>query len=223
MTHKTKGFVKYGVFIVIIAAILGGCKDKDKPTPTDPATGNTVKETGTTTTSSVNTQRDAEKNEEARPERSEIQKIAASAKGWTSVLRTAYGNPAPNMILKDITGKQISVTALKGKNTVIIRWASNHEPAVQMLKTLADLQNEIGAKDLAIIGISSEDPAIIKPIAESMGIKFPLIGRPHRLVSPYRAIRETPSCFFIDKTGNIQLITLKKIPADTVKAILKAM
>ncbi len=230
MTLKTNGFVKYGVFIIIIAVIMGGCKKDSTEVDVKPE-NNTSKKDGTVTDKPqaestplpVENRRDLEKINKVMPGNPEVDKIAAAATEWDSALRANYGKLAPEMKLKDINGKPVSIAALKGKNAIIIKWSTRHQQAKDMLKILAEVQSDIGAKDLTIIAISSEDPAILKPIAESMDIQFPLVGRPHRLVDPYRTIRDTPVCFFIDKTGKIQLIAVKNIPAETVKAILKAM
>lgn len=227
MAMKTNGLVKYGVIIIIIAVIMGGCKKDSTDNDTAPNKGGTTGKETTVTPKQEDTPTplpvDIAKIKRPASANPEIDKITATAKEWNSELKKYYGKPAPEMKLKDITGKGQSISALKGKNAIIIKWSTRHEPSKQMLKTLAEIQSEVGPEKLAIIAISSEDPAILKPVAESMDIQFPLIGRPHRLVDPYRTIRDTPVCFFIDKTGKIQLIAQKSIPAETVKAILEAM
>lgn len=229
MTSKMNDLLRYGVTIVIIAAILGGCK-KDPQATEEAATQEKTSDTATTEPVTVRPGPPVD-NEEVRKqmendtinEVSDLDNIISAGGQWQAALKNYYGKDAPNMILKDIDGKQHSITALKNKNTIIVKWMSRVEESKEMLKVLDDVQREVGANELAIIAISSEDPALLKPVVESLDIDFPVIGRPHRLVDPYRTIRDTPVCFFIDKDSKIQLIAIKKMSAETVKEILEAM
>lgn len=218
MTLKTKEIVKYSVIIAIIIIGLWGCKKNPETENTDISPPIPGKISPPMPIDNAASDKISERNKISK-----IDKITSTAQGWNAALNGYYGKPAPDMKLKDIDGKQHSITALKGVNTVIVRWMTRNEPAKEMVETLYRVQTELGSQNLAVIAISSEDPAILRPVVESMGLTFPIIGRPNRLIDPYRTIRETPVCFFIDKEGKIQLITEKNIPEEIVKSILKAL
>jgi peroxiredoxin len=225
MTLKTQKFIKYGLIIVIMAVILGSCKKDSKPVdePTTPGTETSTTTPGvkTPTPLPVATPKIPKK---APKEISEIVKIASSAKFWNLALASEYGKDAPNMNLKDINGKSLSISSLKGQKTVIIMWSTTNEPSKQMVQTLAELQRQVGADKLAVIAISNfEDPAILKPVVKAMDLHIPVAGRDNRLIAPYRNIRETPVCFFIDKSGKTQLITQKVIPPDDLNSLVEAL
>jgi peroxiredoxin len=225
MTPKRQEFVKYGIIIVIIAVILGSCKKGsdpvDKPTTPGKETSTTTPGVKTPTPLPVATPKIPKI---APKEISGVVKIARSAKSWNSALAREYGKDAPNMTLKDINGKSLSISGLKGQKTVIVMWSTTNEPSKQMVQTLAELQSKVGADKLAVIAISNfEDPAILKPVVKAMDIHFPVVGRGNRLIAPYRNIRETPVCFFIDKSGKTQLITRKVIPPDDLNSLVEAL
>jgi peroxiredoxin len=228
MAPKTKGFLKYSVILVIIALLLGGCKKDDKgddtATPPDENSTSVAEPKEAPTPPPINNTEAMRKILAASAHKNvEISKIASSALGWNSALSSYNGKDAPNMKLKDINNKPVSISSLKGKKTVIVRWLTKHEPSKQMVQTLVELQNQVGAENLAVIAISSEDPGILKPVVEAMEIPFSVVGRGNRLTDPYRKNLDPPACFFIDKAGKIQLITQKVIPPDALNSIIEAL
>ena len=154
---------------------------------------------------------------------SEVVRIATKAKGWNLVLTDYYGKDATEMKLKDINGNSLSISGLKGKKAIIVRWSTGNKESKNMIKTLAELQTQVGAENLAVIAISSDDPAILKPVIKDLDIHFHVVGRGNRLKDPYRKNLETPVCFFIDKAGKIQLIAQKPISADVLKSVVEAL
>ncbi|MCF7955343.1 MAG: peroxiredoxin family protein [Phycisphaerae bacterium] len=227
MAQTTKGFVKYSVIIIIMAVILGGCKKdgKDDDTTKPPTTDNSqTKSEVKPTPLPIDKSEAMEKFNAATANMNmEVIKIARTAKGWDSALAGYNGKDAPNMNLKDLDGNPISISSLKGKKAVIVKWTTMYEPSKQMVKTLAELQKQVGAENLAVIAFSTDDPAILKPVVESMDIPFPVAGRQGRMIDPYRTIRDTPVCFFIDKEGRIQLITVKVIPPGDLNSLVEAL
>jgi len=230
MTPKTQEFVKYGLIIIIMAVILGSCKKNS-----DPVVKQTPPKTGTVdTTPGVETpapQIPLTEKPVVTPEITKVEsnkvagiiKIANAAKGMESALTQYYGKAAPNMKLKDINGEQFSISGLKGKKTVIIKWSTTNEPSTQMIRSLIELQSQVGKTNLSVVAISTEDSAILKPVVKSMDIHFPVAGRRNRLIDPYRSIREPPVCFFIDKAGKIQLITKSVLPPDVLNSLVEAL
>jgi peroxiredoxin len=228
MTQKTSGFVKYSVIIIIIAVILGGCK-KDKPddTSTPPNENSVLPKPGVESTPlPVHDEETIKRMKEAITRKvPEIVKIATATEGVDSALAKYYGKAAPNLAMKDLDGNSLNLSGVKGKKTVIVKWTTMFEPSKQMVKALAELQKQVGDENLAVIAFSTDDPAILKPVVESMGIPFPVAGRQSRvrMIDPYRTIRDTPVCFFIDKEGKIQLITVKVIPPDDLSSLVEAL
>ena len=227
MAQTTKGFVRYSIIIIIIAVILGGCK-KDKPDDTStPPNDNSVlpKPDGESTPLPVEDAEAIKRMKEAATRKvPEIVKIATATAGVDSALAKYYGEAAPNLAMKDLDGNSVNLSGVKGKKTVIVKWTTMFEPSKQMVKTLAELQKQVGDENLAVIAFSSDDPAILKPVVKSMELPFPVAGRQgRRMIDPYRTIRDTPVCFFIDKEGKIQLITVKVIPPDVLNSLVEAL
>ncbi|MBW8014564.1 MAG: redoxin domain-containing protein [Planctomycetes bacterium] len=229
MTPKTKGFVKYSVIVIIIAVILGGCKkdktEEEKPTPPPKETTSLGKPNIESTPPPVDNAEALRKMQAAEANKpSEIARIAAATAGVDSALAKYYGKAAPNLTMKDLDGNSLNLSGVKGKKTVIVKWSTRYEPSKQMVKTLAELQKQVGDENLAVIAFSSDDPAILKPVVKSMDLPFPVAGRQgRRMVAPYRINAEMPVCFFIDKEGKIQLITVKVIPPDVLNSLVEVL
>ena len=181
MSPKTKGFVKYSVIVIIIAVILGGCKkdDKDEDKPTPPKNDVSLPKPNIESTpppvDNAEALRKMKAAEANKP--SEVVRIATEAKGWNLVLTDYYGKDATEMKLKDINGNSLSISGLKGKKAIIVRWSTGNKESKDMIKTLAELQTQVGAENLAVIAISSDDPAILKPDVKHLDTHFQVIGR----------------------------------------------
>jgi len=228
MTPKTKRFVKYSVIFIIIAVILGGCgkddKDKEVPTPEKNGSDHPTAKVESTPLPVDNTYAIEKIKAAAADRKTGIAKIISSAEGWSSVLADYNGQNAPNMIFKDINGKEISISSLKGKKAIVVKWLSMHKESKQMVKDLAELQTQIGADNLAVIAFSRETSEVLKGVVEEMGIPFSVAGKTNRrLIPPYRTIPDVPVSFFIDKAGKIQLIAKDPVPAEVLKSIVDAL
>ncbi|HUT29549.1 MAG TPA: TlpA disulfide reductase family protein [Sedimentisphaerales bacterium] len=113
------------------------------------------------------------------------------------------GKEAPDIALKDVDGKSLALSELRGRRVVLDFWATWCPPCKGEIPHFVKLSNTYDADDLVIIGISSEDEATIRSFRDSRGIKYPLAaGR--NLPSPYGDIKSIPTTFFIDRKGIIR-------------------
>ena len=70
------------------------------------------------------------------------------------------GTAAPDFSLKDtVSGKTMTLATFAGKKALLVMFICNHCPYVKHLKpALAQLGRDYAGKDLAIVGISANDP-----------------------------------------------------------------
>ncbi len=68
--------------------------------------------------------------------------------------RLAIGAPAPEITLPDTSGKQISLSSLKGKYVLIDFWASWCEPCKESLPGLIEIYNKYKDKNFTVFSVS---------------------------------------------------------------------
>jgi cytochrome c biogenesis protein CcmG/thiol:disulfide interchange protein DsbE len=77
-------------------------------------------------------------------------------KGTVS-LSVASGKPAPEITLKDLEGKDISLAQYKGKVVLVNFWATWCEPCQVEIPWLIDMQQKYAAKGFTILGIAMDE------------------------------------------------------------------
>jgi len=167
--------------------------------------------------------------------------VTGSKKSLTSIVRAArtweparefsslVGTDAPDFKLTDITDKQHRLSDYKGKNVMIVFWATWCPPCRMEVPHLIELRNAIGKDKLAILAIShvSQYPPntaeMIKQFATDRKINYTVFAaEPGSAGGPYDAVRELPTIFFIDPKGKIKLVAAGLMHLDEVKAVLEA-
>src|ERR1700759_547186 len=67
------------------------------------------------------------------------------------------GKPAPDLRLKGIDGKDVSLAALKGKVVFLNFWATWCDPCRVEIPWLIDMQTKYGPKGFTIVGIAMDE------------------------------------------------------------------
>ena len=119
----------------------------------------------------------------------------------------ALGTRAPDFTLPDALGNRVALAEFVGAPATVIVFLCNHCPYVKHLKTaLAEFAQEYQAREVAVIGINSNDAAahpedgpeaMARDVAE-FGYGFPyLIDATQEVAKAYRAAC-TPDFFVFD-------------------------
>jgi len=229
---KTNLWLLVGLSTIILApAIIGaGCKKKSPPPPPIQNTHpNSTQPEKVVTDVNESAKPDAELG--IPPQKNLINIIrAASYRGyWGPAFTSWYGRTAPDFTLTDITGKQHKLSDYRGRNVLLVFWATWCQPCHIMDTHLIELRKDIGQDDLAILGISyvSQYPPntaeMIKRFTASSEINYPVFAADDRnIAAPYNTVTSLPSCIFIRPQGTIKLATSGLISLEEFKAILQA-
>jgi thiol-disulfide isomerase/thioredoxin len=67
------------------------------------------------------------------------------------------GEPAPDVTLKDLDGKEVSIAQLKGKVVLVNFWATWCEPCRLEIPWLIEMQQKYGAKGFTVLGIAMDE------------------------------------------------------------------
>lgn len=123
------------------------------------------------------------------------------------------GTAAPDFSLKDtVSGKTMSLASFAGKKGLLVMFICNHCPYVKHLKpALAQLGKDYAGKDVAIVGISANDPVShpddapdkLAADAKASGYTFPvLFDDTQKVAQAYKAAC-TPDFFVFDASRKL--------------------
>ncbi|HEY9712069.1 MAG TPA: thioredoxin family protein [Chroococcales cyanobacterium] len=118
------------------------------------------------------------------------------------------GTSAPDFNLPDVvTNKRVSLKDFAGKKALLVMIICNHCPYVKHIKEgLSELGRDYQNKDIAIVGISSNDvdnypddsPAELKKMAEHLKLTFPILFDEDQSVAKAYTAACTPDFFLFD-------------------------
>jgi len=128
--------------------------------------------------------------------------IAVLALALAACGAPAGSRQAPEFVLPDLTGKTVSLTALRGKPVLINFWATWCEPCREEMPALEELSKRAVGR-YAVLGVSlDEDAAAVRAFAKAHKLTFPLMLADRKTSSGY-AVRGLPATFLIDAEGRI--------------------
>ncbi|MGD9110385.1 MAG: TlpA disulfide reductase family protein [Phycisphaerales bacterium] len=156
-----------------------------------------------------------------------LRQIIASAQTWQPVYSTWQGKAAPDFALSGLDGKTHKLSDYKGKNVLLIFWATWCPPCRAEIPGLIKLRSSVSEDELAILAVSDERFSTVKDFVEAAGINYTVLLDTGNMRRPYgfqRAYRNTgvPCSFFIDPEGKIKLATAGMVSLPETVAILQA-
>jgi len=203
--------------IILVAVIIcPSCKkqpsqspDTNQPAPQRPAT-----EPFTTST-----------DESTRTDtalRPSLKQVIAAARTWGPAFESWFGKPAPDFTLTDIASNQHKLSDYRGKDVMLIFWATWCGPCRMEIPELIQLRNTISPDKLAMLAISNEEPALVKTFAAQQKINYMVFSNQQDLPAPFNLVNAVPCSFFIDPQGKIKLATVGLLQSSDIKAVLQA-
>jgi peroxiredoxin len=155
--------------------------------------------------------------------------VIRAARTWGPVYTSWFGQKAPDFTLTDINGKQHTLSDYRGKDVLIIFWATWCTPCIMEIPHLIALRNLIGEDKLAMLAVSyistfpPETTEKVKDFVEQSKINYTVFSTDAgTMPSPFSRISGIPCSFFIDSEGKIKLATEGLLSLGEIKAILQA-
>ncbi len=118
------------------------------------------------------------------------------------------GTKAPDFSLRDVvSGRTVSLGTFQNKKALLVMFICHHCPFVKHVKSeLARIGDDYAAKDLGIVAISSNDPAVaaddspdgLKQMASEWGLQFPVLYDESQDVAKAYNAACTPDFFVFD-------------------------
>ncbi|MBA7638091.1 Thiol-disulfide oxidoreductase ResA [subsurface metagenome] len=164
----------------------------------------------------------AESTGDANQPKVSLNNVIKAARTWGPAYTYWYGKMAPDFTLTDIDGKQHKLSDYRGKNVMIIFWATWCRPCLIEMPHLITLRNIINEDKLAMLAISNENPVLVRNFATDRKINYTVLSDTGTMPAPYNQIRGIPCSFFIEPNGKIKLATEGMLSLGEMKAILQA-
>ena len=114
------------------------------------------------------------------------------------------GSPAPDFTLKDITGKNTTLSSYKGKLVLLEFWATWCPPCKASIPDMVELHKKYRDKGFTVLGVSIDtDPDATAKVAQfssSNGITYPVLIADEAMPLTYN-VMSVPTSFLISRDG----------------------
>ena len=117
----------------------------------------------------------------------------------------AVGQAAPDFTLSDLTGKPVSLSALRGKVVIVNFWATWCPPCRAEMPSMELLHRELGDQGLVLLAVNIEKDgrqAVSKFLAASPH-SFPVLLDEQEEIQKRYGVHKFPESFVIRKDGVI--------------------
>jgi len=118
------------------------------------------------------------------------------------------GTEAPDFNLPDVvSGKDIGLSAFDGKKALLVMFICRHCPFVKHVQQeLARIGRDYAGKNVGVVAISSNDPAVnsddapsgLKEMAQELGFRFPFLYDESQEAAKSYSAACTPDFFLFD-------------------------
>ena len=126
--------------------------------------------------------------------------------------------------LKDLNGKELSLSDLKGKKVFLNFWATWCPPCKAEMPEIEKLYQETKDSDLVIVAVEIGEPLdTVKSFIDSNKYNFKVLLDSDQSVSSKYGITSIPTSYFIDTDGNIISKRVGAMNIDEMKTYIKTL
>ena len=149
---------------------------------------------------------------------------------WTSHVwrqgTQAVNAPAPEVTLKDLDGKPVTLAQYRGKLLLVNFWATWCAPCLKEMPLLVQAQKQYGARGLQIIGPALDEAKDVKAMAAKLGVNYPVMADFASADAAMSTLGNQqgalPFSVLIDDKGMIIKTVLGGFHEDDLKALIEA-
>ena len=139
---------------------------------------------------------------------------AACATGRPALVASPLVGKPVDLSAPDLQGREVSVSAARGKVRVVDFWATWCEPCQEQMPALDRLASDLGGEGLAVYGISmDEDRAQVASWLEANPVGFPILwdrggGRHAERLD----VQRLPTTLVLDRAGLVRFVHQGYLP-----------
>lgn len=219
------------VIILTGALVLTGCKKESVEGPntsqSNNSTSNPVVQSPTETVTSNSKPKPIPAPAIEEKPKVSLNDVIRKARTWRPAYTSWLGKPAPDFTVTDLAGKQYKLSDYRGKNVMLVFWATWCPPCMMEIPHLISLRKAKRQDDLAILAITYEPPELVKKFAANKKLNYQVVLEQQNMPAPFGVIRiyktsGIPASFFIKPDGTIKLATSGLLAEDDMRGILEA-
>ncbi|HSA64691.1 MAG TPA: TlpA disulfide reductase family protein [Nitrospira sp.] len=116
------------------------------------------------------------------------------------------GEPAPNFQLRDMNGRNVSLSDLRGKVVLLNFWATWCGPCRVEMPAMERLYRAYDRKDFEILAVSTDAQgvAVTRPFQQENKLTFPILHDSDFRVGLSYGARTLPMTFMVDRQGIVR-------------------
>jgi peroxiredoxin len=117
------------------------------------------------------------------------------------------GRPAPDFVLKSLSGENVRLSEFRGQVVMINFWASWAGPSRMEMPRLEKISTTYGGNGFVLIGVNIDDTAAsAASFARAYGIRYPVLLDLHKSVARSYDVETLPVTVLVDRGGNVRFV-----------------
>jgi peroxiredoxin len=133
--------------------------------------------------------------------------ILATTVALSMPIVASAADKATDFSLRDVNGKEVTLSQYQGKVVVMQFWATWCGPCKVEMPHLQKIYSELQDKGMVVLSVSSDDARTasqVKPFVSKMKYTFPvLLDKESTVVGAYNPSKTLPYLVIIDKNGDV--------------------
>ncbi len=141
-------------------------------------------------------------------------KAISSVKNTAQANGTLDGQPAPQVIFKDLDGKDVTLAQYKGTVVLVDFWATWCEPCYVEIPWLIEMQQKYGAKGFTVLGVSMDEEgksAVVPFLAkerfnvngQKLPMNYPIVLGSDEIADKFGGLLGYPTGFLVTRDGKV--------------------
>jgi thiol-disulfide isomerase/thioredoxin len=141
--------------------------------------------------------------------------------------------PAPEVTLKDLDGKDVSIAQYKGKVVLVNFWATWCEPCKVEIPWLIEMQQKYAAKGFTVLGVAMDDEgrSVVAPFVQKekfdvnsgqAQMNYPIVIGNDAAADKFGGLLGYPTSVLIGRDGKVIKRITGLISPDEITSIIEA-
>jgi peroxiredoxin len=150
-----------------------------------------------------------------------------------AVERQSARKPAPDFLLRDASGKSVSLSSFKGKPVLLDLWATKCGGCVKEIPWFIEIHHTYADSGLAVVGVSMdilyedlkgpvEAWSLVNPFIEVHKVDYPILMGDDAITKRY-SVNALPVTYLIDRRGLIAATYAGVVDRANIEANIKTL